>query len=276
MSLMNSLRRLAIGIVILVAVSFTIVFLFDQFVAVPIRLPDLLRETTRTFIIVLFGLLVVFFIMRSKSVIAKRVGPTPATVFQFFMVLAAIIVMVFAVLNAFQVPATTLLLGGGIVSITIGLVVSTFVGNILAGTLVLMTHPFRIGDTVIINNVPGRIEEISAMVTRIRNDVGGLVVVPNTAIAQGAVVITKIPRTATQTGIKASRLPYSEGDRVYTTYLNAEGVVEEVDSFQTKILLDSGREITFLNTSVLTGSVAVARIAPEKAEKTDEKTGDTR
>ncbi len=276
MSLMNSLRRLAIGIVILVAVSFTIVFLFDQFVAVPIRLPDLLRETTRTFIIVLFGLLVVFFIMRSKSVIAKRVGPTPATVFQFFMVLAAIIVMVFAVLNAFQVPATTLLLGGGIVSITIGLVVSTFVGNILAGTLVLMTHPFRIGDTVIINNVPGRIEEISAMVTRIRNDVGGLVVVPNTAIAQGAVVITKIPRTATQAGIKESRLPYSEGDRVYTTYLNAEGVVEEVDSFQTKILLDSGREITFLNTSVLTGSVAVARIAPEKAEKTDEKTGDTR
>jgi small-conductance mechanosensitive channel len=275
LSLANSLRRLVIGIVILVAVSFTIVFLFDQFVAVPVRLPDLLRETTRTFIIVLFGLLVVFFIRRSKSVIAKRIGPTPATVFQFFMVLAAIIVMVFAVLNAFQVPATTLLLGGGIVSITIGLIVSTFVGNILAGTLVFMTHPFRIGDTVIINNVPGRIEEISAMVTRIRNDVGGLTVVPNTAIAQGSVIITKIPISATKEGVKVSRLPYLEGDRVYTTYLSSEGVVKEVDSFQTRILLDSGKEITFLNTSVLTGSVAVARIAPEKSAKKDEKTGDT-
>lgn len=276
MSLLNSLRRLVIGIVILVAVTFTIVFLFDEFIAAPVQLPDLFRETTRTFIILLFGFLIVFFIRRSKSVIVRRVGPHPATVFQFFMVLAAIIVMVFAILNAFQVPATTLLLGGGIVSITIGLVVSTFVGNILAGTLVLMTHPFRAGDTVIINNIPGRIEEITAMVTRMRNDVGGLMVIPNTAIAQGTVVITKIPKTPAHAGVQESRLPYSEGDRVYTTYLSGEGVVKEVNPFQTRILLDSGKEITFLNTSVLTGSVAVAKITAEKSDKKGEITGDTR
>lgn len=267
MSLAKSLRRLAIGIVVLVLVTFTIVFLFDEFIAVPVKLPDLLRETTRTFIILLFGLVVVFFIRRSRSPIARRVGTHPATVFQFFMVLVAIIVMVFAILNAFQVPADTLLLGGGIISITIGLVVSTFVGNILAGTLVLMTHPFRAGDTVIINNIPGKIEEITAMVTRIKNDVGGLMVIPNTAIAQGSVVITKIP---SREDVHGSRLPYSEGDRVYTTYMNGEGVVKKVDSFHTIILLDSGRELTFLNTSVLTGSVAVAKITAEKSDRKKE------
>lgn len=270
MGFVNSLRRFTIIIVILVLVSFTIVFLFDQFIAAPVQLPDLFRETTRTFIIVLFGSVIVFFIRRSKSIIAKRVGPHPASVFQFFMVLIALIVMVFAILNAFQVPATTLLVGGGIVSITIGLVVSTLIGNILAGTLVFMTHPFRVGDTVTINNIPGKIEEITALVTRIRNDIGGVVVIPNTAIAQGTVIITKIPKTPARGGVQENRLPYSEGDRVYTTYLSSEGVVKEINPFQTRILLDSGREITFLNASVLTGSVAVARIVVEKSDKKKE------
>jgi small-conductance mechanosensitive channel len=89
------------------------------------------------------------------------------------MVLVVGIVMIFAVLNIFQVSPTALLLSGGIVSIVIGLVISTFVGNILAGTLLLMTNPFRVGDDVLVNNVPGKIEEITAMVTRIRNDIGG-------------------------------------------------------------------------------------------------------
>jgi small conductance mechanosensitive channel len=101
--------------------------------------------------------------------------------------------MVLASLDIFQVSSTTLLLGGGIASIVIGLVISTFVGNILAGTLVLMTHPFKVGDTVTVNNVPGKVEEITAMVTRIKNDIGGLIIIPNTAMVQGGVIVTAIP-----------------------------------------------------------------------------------
>jgi small-conductance mechanosensitive channel len=171
------------------------------------------------------------------------------------------------VLDIFQVPSTTLLVGGGIVSITIGLVISTFVGNILAGTLVLVTNPFRVGDTVVINNVPGKITEISAMVTRVRNDLGGQVVIPNTAIVQGSVIVTKIPGEAAL----PSRLPYSLGDRVFTTYMSAEGVVKEITPFYTKILLDSGKELTFLNTSVLLGSVAVAKISIGAADTSNQR-----
>jgi small-conductance mechanosensitive channel len=120
-----------------------------------------------------------------------------------------------------------------------------------------MTHPFSTGDTVMVNNVPGRVVEITAMVTRIRNDVGGLIVIPNTAIIQGGVIVTTFPAEAVARG----RLPYALDDRIYTTYMNQEGVVKELTPFYTKILLDSGRELTFLNSSVLTGSVAVAKIS---------------
>jgi small-conductance mechanosensitive channel len=254
----SSLKRLVFTVAALVVSTLASVYLFDQLIAEQIGLPDLLHQTGRALIVVLFGLLIILSIRRSKHLLSKHVGVHPATVFQFFMILAVGIVMIFAFLHIFNVSASNLLIGGGIVSIVIGLVISTFVGNILAGTLVLMTHPFRVGDTVLINNIPGRVEEITAMATKVKNDVGGRIVIPNTAIMQGGVIITSFGGHDADVMV---RLPYSSGDRIYTTYLGQEGVVTELTSFYTKILLDSGKELTFLNTSVLTGNVAVARIS---------------
>jgi len=254
----SSLKRFALIVALLIVVAFGLVFAYDQLFAAQAHLTMLIHETVRTLIVVSFGLIIVFFIRRSKSLLSKHVGVHLATVFQFFMILVVGIVMLFASLDIFQVSPTTLLVGGGIASIVIGLVISTFVGNILAGTLVLMTRPFSVGDTVMVNNIPGKVEEITAMVTRIRNDIGGLVVIPNTAIIQGGVIVTTFPASE---AIALRRLPYSQGDRIYTTYLNQEGIVKELTPFYTKIQLDSGRELTFLNSSVLTGTIAVAKIS---------------
>lgn len=254
----SSIKRFALIVALLVIVAFGLVFSFDQLIAARTQLTTLIAQTVRTLIVVGFGLIIVLFIRRSKPLLSKYVGVHLAAVFQFFMILVVSIVIVFASLDIFQVSPTTLLVGGGIASIVIGLVISTFVGNILAGTLVLMTHPFSTGDTVMVNNVPGKVEEITAMVTRIRNDIGGVIVIPNTAIVQGGVIVTTFPASETVT---RGRLPYSLGDRVYTTYMNQEGVVKELTPFYTKILLDSGRELTFLNSSILTGAVAIAKIS---------------
>ena len=253
----SSVKRFALAVVLVVVVTLATVYLFDQFVAEQIGLTGLFHQTSRALIVVGFGSVVIILVRRSKHVLARHVGPHAAGIFQFFMMLIVGIVLIFSFLHIFEVSLTTLLIGGGIVSIVVGLVISTFVGNILAGTLVLMTHPFKVGDTVLVNSVPGRVEEISAMATKIRNDVGGRIVIPNSAIMQGGVIVTSFGSHETS-GV--GRLPYAEGDRVFTTYMNQEGVVTELTSFYTRILLDSGRELTFLNTSVLTGTVAVARI----------------
>jgi small conductance mechanosensitive channel len=257
----SSLKRFVLSLIALVILTLVSVYLFDQLIAEQIGLSGLFHQTGRALIVVVFGSIAIILIRRSKHILSKHVGVHAATVFQFFIILAASLVMIFAFLNIFQVSPTNLLIGGGIVTIVVGLVISTFVGNILAGTLVLMTRPFKVGDTVVVNNVPCRVEEITTMVTKVKSDIGGRIVIPNTAIMQGGVIVTSF------SGIDAdvvSRLPYASGDRIYTTYLNQEGIVTELTPFYTKILSDTGKELTFLNASVLTGNVAVARVCEKR------------
>jgi small-conductance mechanosensitive channel len=45
-----------------------------------------------------------------------------------------------------------------------------------------------------------------------------------------------------------------------TTYMNELGTVKKITAFDTVILLDSGKEITYLNNSILSGGVVLAKV----------------
>jgi small-conductance mechanosensitive channel len=245
---------------------------YDLFIQTPINLPDFGDNLIRITLIVAFWLTILVVVSRSKKTLAKHVGDQPATVIQLLMGSISLLIMTFAILRVLGVSPDSLLTGAGIASITIGLIVSTFVGSILSGVFVFASHRFRVGDTVVINNVPGKIAEISAMVTRVRTDVG-VVAVPNSAIALGTVLMTKIQVHETAS---YSRLPYLQGDRIVTTYMQGEGTVTEITPLQTKVLLDSGKELTFLNSSILTGSIAIAKVVqdPHQHQETESRKPD--
>jgi small-conductance mechanosensitive channel len=256
----DSFKKFAIILASLIILGFGAVYLFDLFVAAPINLFVFSRETFRIILIVGFWLVILLLIRHAKSFMTARIGAQAATVLQFSMGAIAVLVMSFGVLHTLGVSPESLLAGAGIASITIGLIVSTFVGGIFAGALVFTTHSFRVGDDVLVNNVPGKIIDMTALVTKIGTDVGQMSI-PNSAIASGAVIMVAIHKHEAKS---LSRLPYAIGDRILTTYMNAEGVVQELTPLHTVIALDSGKELTFLNNSVLSGAVAVARIAQNK------------
>ncbi len=256
-TIINSVKRLVFTLIVLVVLTLVSVYVFDGLIAERMGYTGVLHQVGRILIVIIFGSIAIFLIRRSKYIVSKHVGVHTATVFQYFMILIASVIMLFSFLQILQVSPNTLLIGGGVITIVFGLIISTFVGNILAGTLVLMTHQFKVGDTVLVNNIPCEVEEITSLVTKVKNDVSGEIAIPNTAIMQGMVMITSFRDTTVNS---PTRLPYALGDRIYTTYLNQEGVVTELTPFHTKIILDSGKEIMFMNSSVLTGSVAVAKI----------------
>jgi small-conductance mechanosensitive channel len=254
--ILNSLRKLFVFLVSIAVLAVSTLVIFELFVAEPVNLPVIIKQLGYLAIFFGFWLTAIYYLRRVKNLLTPRLGLQVATIAQFLLLAIALLVMVFTVLDIFGVPISTLLTSAGIITVTVGLIISTFVGGLLSGALVFTTHQLKVGEDVMVNNMPGKIVDMTALVIRIRTDVGQITI-PNSAIASGGVIVTTMlkPEVTQET-----RLHYNVGDRVITSYRNEEGTVKELTAFHTTVALDSGAEITFLNTSVLTGTVAVAKI----------------
>lgn len=263
----NSFKKFIVILILLIILSLGAVYVFDQFVASPISLFTFYRETLNIILAVGFSLIILLFLQHTRPFMTARIGAPAATVLEFSIGALAVLVMSFGVLRILGVSPESLLTGAGIASITVGLVISTFVSGIIAGALVFTTHSFRVGDDVLVNNIPGRITRMTGLVTRVATDVGQISV-PNSAIASGVVIMTHIHKPGVKT---ISRLPYVIGDRVISTYMHEEGVVRELTPLHTVIALDSGKELTFLNNSIISGTVAIAKITQTKEAQPETK-----
>ena len=263
-----SLQRLVLYLVITLVLTIGTIYVFHQFIAEPISLSKLIEQAAEIIIIVAFWLTAIAIIRHFKPLMTQRMGSQASTIVQYVMLAIAILIMTFGILNILQVSATDLLASAGIISVTVGLVISTFVGSLLSGFLVFTTYQFKVGDDVMVNNIPGKVTEMTALVMRIQTDVGQ-VSIPNSAIASGGIIITAVRKY--EQPLKEGRLHYAVGNRVITSFMNEQGIVKEVTLLQTVVLLDSGKEITFLNNSVLSGSVSIAKIT-QPANQTERKT----
>ena len=252
----QSLQRLVFYLIITLVLTIGILYVFHQFIAEPISLSKLIEQSVNIIIGLTAWLAAIVIIRRFKTYMAQRMGNQASTIVQYVMLALATLILTFGILSIIEVSATDLLTGAGIISITAGLVISTFVGSLLSGFLVFTNYQFKVGDDVIVNSIPGKVIEMSALVMRIRTDVGQITI-PNSAIASGGVIITAVHKAV---GLEESRLPYTLGDRVITSYMNEQGIIKEVTPYRTIVQLDSGKEITFLNNSVLSGAVPVAKI----------------
>jgi len=264
-TVIHSLRRLVFYLIITLFLTVGTLVVFHQFIATPISLSKLIEQAVEIVIIVSFWLAAIAIIRHFKPYMVQRMGNQAATVVQYVILAIAVLLMTFGILNTLEFSATDLLASAGIISVTVGLVISTFVGSLLSGFLVFTAYPFKVGDEVIVNNIPGKITDMTALVTRIQTDLGQ-VTVPNSSIASGGVIITAI---RVREPSQQSRLHYTVGDQVITSFMNEQGIVKEINTYNTVIQLHSGKELTFLNSSIISGGVVVAKITspPNQTEK---------
>ena len=251
-----SLQKLVFYLIILLVISIGTIILFSTFIDTQISLPTLIDKTAKIVLAVGFSLITIGVIRHFKPLVTQKIGEQVSTILQYVMFTIVVLIMSFAILDVLGTSASALLTGAGIISITAGLIISTFVGSILSGFLVFTNYKYRVGDNVMVNNIPGIIKEMSALVMRIQTDVGQITI-PNSAIASGGVIITVVHKYE---ALKEGRMHYTVGDRVITSYMNEQGTVKEITPLNTTVQLDSGKEITFLNNSVLSGAVAIAKI----------------
>lgn len=77
----------------------------------------------------------------------------------------------------------------GIGSVAIGFAFRDILQNFLAGILLLLTEPFRIGDQIITGTYEGTVEDIQTRATTIRTYDGRRVVIPNADLFVGTVTV---------------------------------------------------------------------------------------
>lgn len=94
-----------------------------------------------------------------------------------------IIFVALAVMEAFGLPVTSLITGLGIGGLVISLAAQDTASNLIAGLVILIEHPFAIGDWIVTSQAEGTVEDITFRSTKIRTLENTLAIVPNSVIS---------------------------------------------------------------------------------------------
>jgi small-conductance mechanosensitive channel len=107
------------------------------------------------------------------------------------LIFAVIITIGFAIV-ALQFPsvkrvATTLLASSAVIGIVVGFAARQTLANAIAGILLAITQPIRIGDLVTFEEETGEVEDVRLTYTYIKLDDGRRLIVPNELLAQSSI-----------------------------------------------------------------------------------------
>lgn len=144
--------------------------------------------------ILVFSLLF-FLANRSKRIVNRRLSsqmddPLLAQFLSRVIRIAIIIVAVIIVLNIIGLSSAAggLLAGAGVSAFVIGFAFKDIGENLLAGLMLAFNRPFRVGDTVELDNVKGKVITLNFRDTHIKTFDGKDIFVPNANIIKNPVV----------------------------------------------------------------------------------------
>jgi small conductance mechanosensitive channel len=258
-TLRQELVSLAIRTTIVIVLTWAVIYLFQSVLAQQLGITNLhihISESVAT-IAISFVLITTLrrIIHRSIPMISQHM----MAVISSFVVILISLIAIIVLMNLWNFDPQTILVGGGVVAIVVGIALSTIVGNLLSGGLVLTTFPSKIGDTVFIvnDNIRGVIEEVSLLYTKVITDAGSEYFVPNTAVVQGNVRLIK-----EGTAIK-DQLPFVEGDHVELASSSVSRYVGTVSKitprFSTLITDDDSKEVMLSNSSIISGQFVIVK-----------------
>ena len=105
----------------------------------------------------------------------------------------ALVLVIGAAAAAAQIPAvstlaTGLLASSAVLGLVVGFAARQTLANAIAGILLAITQPIRIGDLVTFEEQTGQVEDVKLTYTYIRLDDGRRLIVPNERLAQSSIL----------------------------------------------------------------------------------------
>jgi small-conductance mechanosensitive channel len=105
----------------------------------------------------------------------------------FALIIVIALAMVALQFKSVNRVATTLLASSAVIGIVVGFAARQTLANAIAGILLAITQPIRIGDLVTFEEETGEVEDVRLTYTYIRLDDGRRLIVPNELLAQSSI-----------------------------------------------------------------------------------------
>ncbi len=132
---------------------------------------------------------------------AKNLGLVLSRLAQGGIIITGLLLSLIIIFPSFKPGDLIQLLG--ISSVAIGFAFRDILQNFLAGILLLLTEPFKLGDQIVFNNFEGTVEDIQTRATIIKTYDGRRIVIPNGNLFTNAVTVN--------TAFEKRRLEYDVG-----------------------------------------------------------------
>jgi len=107
---------------------------------------------------------------------------------------AILVIGMLTALGTIGIDVTALIAGLGLTSLALGLALKDIVSNVVSGVLILMYHPFHIGDTVDITGSMGVVINIDLRYTTLQAD-GKVIMIPNQNVFSNTVTVHRVRRS---------------------------------------------------------------------------------
>ncbi|OCG05215.1 mechanosensitive ion channel domain-containing protein [Gilliamella sp. wkB112] len=124
----------------------------------------------------------------------RKVDPTVVKFVSTLAYYAIIIITLVAVLGQLGVQTASIVAVIGAAGLAVGLALQGSLSNFAAGVILIIFRPFRVGETVIINNQQGIIDSIQIFSTTIITPTNEIVVIPNGQVVNANIInYTRLP-----------------------------------------------------------------------------------
>jgi small-conductance mechanosensitive channel len=168
-----------------------------------------------------------------------ELSPTAQTRLRLIRRLVFVVIVLIGVfIAALKIPeaskiATGLLASSAVLGLVIGFAARQTLANGIAGILLAITQPIRIGDLVTFEDETGQVEDMKLTYTYIRLDDGRRLIVPNERLAQSSVVNHTILDPRVQVEVSVWLPPDADLDKAMELIADEEAgisvTVAEVD-----------------------------------------------
>jgi len=136
---------------------------------------------------------------KAQTVLEPAAGPSHAAIVRYAIVLIGAVATLLTTLALLGIPISQLLIGGALGSVFVGIAAQQSLSNVFAGIVLMLAHPFRVGDGIRLQagalggQVSGTIVEVGITYVRIASSTGVLSI-PNSQVLN--CIIGPLPESA--------------------------------------------------------------------------------